>query len=243
MLIHEVCKTCRLTKKAIEYYTEQELIRPTLLDNGYRDFSQDDIEILKKISVLRRLGLSVLDISKILNGQEDNEFFRIFRTKELEIIDLKKRQELLQTLAEKNDWDYTRQQLDALEQKQTILERLQNAFPGAYGQFISLHFAPFLGEPITTPKQQEAFNAIISFLDCLDFDIPEDLRKYLVEAVNGLDKPVLDKVAVSLNEAVQDAEKYMAKNKETIEWYMTLKNSDEYKQTPEYRLQSLFRQF
>ena len=69
------------------------------------------------------------------------------------------------------------------------------------------------------------------------------MRKYLVEAVNGLDKPVLDKVAVSLNEAVQDAEKYMAKNKETIEWYMTLKNSDEYKQTPEYRLQSLFRQF
>ena len=81
MLIHEVCKTCRLTKKAIEYYTEQELIRATLLDNGYRDFSQDDIETLKKTSVLRRLGLSVLDISKILNGQEDNEFFRIFSDK------------------------------------------------------------------------------------------------------------------------------------------------------------------
>ena len=58
---------------------------------------------------------------------------------------MKKRQELLQTLAEKNDWDYTRQQLDELEQKQTILERLQNAFPGAYGQFISFTFCTVLG--------------------------------------------------------------------------------------------------
>ena len=34
MLIHEVCKECNLTKKAIEYYGEQGLISPTVMENG-----------------------------------------------------------------------------------------------------------------------------------------------------------------------------------------------------------------
>ncbi len=44
MLINEVCKKCRLTKKAVEYYIEQGLISPDIMENGYRDFSQDDVE-------------------------------------------------------------------------------------------------------------------------------------------------------------------------------------------------------
>lgn|GEM_PF-844649 len=38
MLINETSKITNLTKKAIEYYIERELIFPDLLDNGYRDF-------------------------------------------------------------------------------------------------------------------------------------------------------------------------------------------------------------
>ena len=67
VLINEVCKTCALTKKAVEYYIEQGLISPCILENGYRDFSKDDVERLKKISVLRQLGLSVADIRRTLN--------------------------------------------------------------------------------------------------------------------------------------------------------------------------------
>ena len=59
MLINKVCKKCRLTKKAIEYYAEQSLVHPETLENGYRNFSAADIERLKKIAILRRLGLSV----------------------------------------------------------------------------------------------------------------------------------------------------------------------------------------
>ena len=51
MLIHEVCKKCNLTKKAIEYYGEQGLISPAVNENGYRQFSDDDVEKLKKIAV------------------------------------------------------------------------------------------------------------------------------------------------------------------------------------------------
>ncbi|MEG6523483.1 MerR family transcriptional regulator [Desulfotomaculum sp. 1211_IL3151] len=43
MLINQVSKTTGLTKKAIEYYTLQELISPSVLNNGYRDYSKNDI--------------------------------------------------------------------------------------------------------------------------------------------------------------------------------------------------------
>ena len=69
MLINAVCKECSVTKKAVEYYIEQGLVSPTVQENGYRDFSEEDIRRLKKISILRNLGLSVTDIQDVLFGE------------------------------------------------------------------------------------------------------------------------------------------------------------------------------
>ena len=77
MLINEVCKKCKLTKKAIEYYEEQRLIQPQVLENGYRDFSDSEIEQLKKIAVLRKLGLSVSDIQTVLNGKNKTALYKV----------------------------------------------------------------------------------------------------------------------------------------------------------------------
>ena len=55
MLINEVCRECSLTKKAIEYYIEQGIVAPAIQENGYRSFSDEDIAVLKKVSVLRTL--------------------------------------------------------------------------------------------------------------------------------------------------------------------------------------------
>ena len=63
MLINEVCKRCGLTKKASEYYEEQGLTRPQIMENGYRVFSEDDVIRLNKITVLRGLGISVSAMS------------------------------------------------------------------------------------------------------------------------------------------------------------------------------------
>ena len=65
MLINEVCRICSLTKKAVEYYIEQGLVTPAVQDNGYRDFTYMEVARMKKISVLRNLGLSVPDIREI----------------------------------------------------------------------------------------------------------------------------------------------------------------------------------
>lgn len=182
MLINEVCKKCKLTKKAIEYYEEQRLIQPQVLENGYRDFSDSEIEQLKKIAVLRKLGLSVSDIQTVLNGKNKTALYNVSNKKALELETIKAKQELAQKLAQSQDWEYTRLQLEAIEQKQTISERLLNVFPGYYGKYVSLHFGLYLNEPIITKEQQEAFDTVISFLDSADLKIPVDLQEYLDEA-------------------------------------------------------------
>ena len=105
MRINEVCKECGLTKKAVEYYIEQGLISPDIMENGYRDFSQDDVEQLKKISVLRKLGLAVLDIRKALNDHSGIALHSVSQLKDLEIENLKLRQELTQKLAQDGNWE------------------------------------------------------------------------------------------------------------------------------------------
>lgn len=66
MLINEICKECNLTKKAVEYYTEQGLIQPRITENGYRQFSETDALKLKQIAVLRGLGFSVQRFAQFL---------------------------------------------------------------------------------------------------------------------------------------------------------------------------------
>ena len=76
MLINEVCKECNLTKKAVEYYTEQGLIQPRITENGYRQFSETDALKLKRIAVLRRLGFSVPEIRTILENDSRTAIYR-----------------------------------------------------------------------------------------------------------------------------------------------------------------------
>lgn len=203
MLINEVCKECRLTKKAIEYYEERRLVCPQVLENGYRDFSVSEIEQLKKISILRKLGLSVSDIQMVLNDKNKSALYNVLTKKALEIETMKSKQELAQKLAENQDWEYSRLQLEILEQKQTISERLLNAFPGNYGKYASFHFALYLNEPIVNEEQQEAFETIISFLDSVDLKIPVDLQEYFDEAFQNVDAGFVLDISNNMDKAIR----------------------------------------
>ena len=57
MLINEVCKECNLTKKAVEYYTEQGLIQPRITENGYRQFSETDDPFLVEKLLREKEGI------------------------------------------------------------------------------------------------------------------------------------------------------------------------------------------
>ncbi|MDE5824543.1 MAG: MerR family transcriptional regulator [Lachnospiraceae bacterium] len=242
MLIKEVCKNCNLTKKAVEYYIEQGLITPSVQENGYRDFSGMDIARLKKISVLRGLGLSIAYIRSVLEDQ-NTSLNHISHQKSLEITILHEKQKLIQELAKTQDWEKVQDKLLQLQRKQSVLERLRNAFPGYYGNYICQHFAPFLGESVRTEEQQEAFDTIIAFLDGVHFEIPDDLREYYDEITADFNDRILDNVSAGMRSAILDMEKYIDENREVIERCMAYKKTAEYKSSQAYRMEEMLKQF
>ncbi len=242
MLINEVCKECNLTKKAIEYYGEQGLINPTVKENGYRYFSDTDVSKLKRISILRGLGLSVSDIRAVLENDGLSTMYDVLNKRELEIADLQAKQALIKQLADGQDWNVIRKQMDVLQKKQSILNRILDKFPGYYGKLVCSHFTPYLGEPITTEEQQDAFDTIIRFLDNVDITVPEELYECLDEMGRNADTAIAQNVSAALARAVKDPEKYISDNKEMLEQYQAIMASDEYKATPMYRLQELLKQ-
>ena len=242
MLIHEVCKECNLTKKAIEYYGEQGLVSPAVMENGYRHFTEEDVSKLKKIAIMRGLDLSVSDIGAVLEKGDTSAIYDVIHKKELEISELQEKQALIRQLAEQNDWDSIRSQIDALQKRQSILSRMLEKFPGYYGKMACSHFSMFLNEPITTDEQQEAFETIIGFLDDVDIVIPEDLQEFLDELTRNTDSAASQSVSSSLVAAMENPEQYISDNKEMLEQYYAIVTSDEYKATPVYRLQELLKQ-
>lgn len=237
MLIHEACEKCGLTKKAAQYYIEQKLVQPKLLENGYRDFSASDIERLKKIATLRRLGLSIQSIIEVLDKESPAALYKFAEKKKIALDAEKEKQALIRQLAEKQDWDSINSQLEAIEKKQTVLQRMLDAFPGYYGRYLSLHFAAYLNEPIVSDEQQAAFETIVDFLDNIDFELPPELQQYLDEITRGFDEAFAKNVFDSMDYAVHAPEKYIEENRETLAQYLQFKQSDEYKNSPAYRME------
>ena len=243
MLMNEVCKKCCLTKKAVMYYMEQGLVSPAIQENGYRDFSQEDVMRLQKISVLRNLGLSVAEIQKFLSHQEENVLNEIVQKKALEVTVLQEKQQLIEELDKTGDWQEIQKKLLGLQKKQSIMERLRTTFPGYYGNYICVHFAPYLNEPVLTKKQQEAFDTILSFLDNVSFQIPKDLQQEYQEFATTVDNNAMKKISDSFRSAVYDMETYLEENKKVIEDYMKYTQTAEYKETSAFRMMQSLRQF
>lgn len=246
MLINEVCKTCALTKKAVEYYIAQGLVAPSVQENGYRDFSDADIERLKKISVLRGLGISAAELQKILSVQHemrDAALKAISDRKRMEIAVMQEKRQLLQELSSTQDWDLVQKKLRQLQNKQSVLARLQEAFPGYYGNYICQHFAPYLNEPVETQAQQEAFETILDFLDRVHLELPADLQAYYCEVTAEYDDTIMETVDAKVKSAYGDMERFLAENREAIEAYMKYKASEAYQSSNAFRLEQELKQF
>ena len=240
MFINEVCKTCALTKKAVEYYIAQGLVAPSVQENGYRDFSDADIERLKKISVLRGLGISAAELQKILSVQHemgDAALKAISDRKRMEIAVMQEKRQLLQELSRTQDWDLVQEKLRQLQNKQSVLARLQEAFPGYYGNYICQHFAPYLNEPVETQEQQEAFETILDFLDRVHLELPADLQAYYCEVTAAYDDTIMETVDAKVKSAYGDMERFLAENREAIEAYMKYKASEAYQSSNAFRLE------
>lgn len=68
MKINEVEKLLNIPKATIRFYEKEGLLAPKRNENTYREYSEMDVETLKKIVVLRKIGISVDDIKQLQNG-------------------------------------------------------------------------------------------------------------------------------------------------------------------------------
>ena len=69
--ISEVCEMLNVTSRALRFYEEKGLITSTKVVSNRRKYSVEQVELIKKILVLRTLGLSVSKIKEIQEGDSD----------------------------------------------------------------------------------------------------------------------------------------------------------------------------
>lgn len=69
MRINEVEQAIGITKKNIRFYEQEGLLCPSRnLSNGYRDYSEEDLETLRQIKLLRKLDIPLEEIRRLRSG-------------------------------------------------------------------------------------------------------------------------------------------------------------------------------
>ncbi len=69
MRINKVEELVGITKKNIRFYEEKGLLTPARnAENGYREYSEDDIAVLQKIKLFRQLSIPIEEILKLQEG-------------------------------------------------------------------------------------------------------------------------------------------------------------------------------
>lgn len=245
MLINEISKKANLTKKAVEYYTEQELVSPNILENGYRDYSLLDLEKLKQIALYRRLGLSISEIKIVLD--DPNKLKTILYKKTLELEQEKIKQDILQRLCNGESLEKLEQEINNINSKSIIIKKLMDLFPSYYGKFISLNFSRYLTGKIETKEQMEAFKEIIDFFDNVpNIEIPKDLQNYLDEYLQEYSseevQEKINNIIEEKNKNIKNIDEFICKNKKILDKYYEYKKTDEYKNSPANRLMNLMKQ-
>lgn len=67
MRIKEVEDIVGITKKNIRYYEQEGLLTPRRnAENSYREYSDEDVERLKRVKLLRKLGMPISEIRQVL---------------------------------------------------------------------------------------------------------------------------------------------------------------------------------
>lgn len=240
MRINEVIQLVPLSKRAVKYYEEQGLLHVEKDENGYRNYTEDDVAVLKKISIYRKLGINIRDIKTLLKSGDVQLLEQIYQEKmnshQAEEEELKALRSFIQT-----------QNADAFCHAidyQTIAQALQDMIPGFYGYYFMNHFMPYLQIRITTPEQQTAYENIIAFWDNAEIKIPLFMKAVSYLMYRLTPKPTLDQMTIKmdaqLKKYVNSTEEDYVKLREQTRKNVKLKNSLLFKYHPAFISQRKF---
>lgn len=115
MTIKEVEERTSLSRSNIRFYEKEKLIEPSRNEsNGYRDYSENDVENIKRIAYLRTLGISIEDIRSIISEkitlqetlEKQNEVLKS------QIIDLNKAKLMCEKMLDEESISYEKLQVE-----------------------------------------------------------------------------------------------------------------------------------
>lgn len=227
MRLNEVIKQVDLSKRAIKFYEEKGLLKTKRDSNGYRNYTDKDISLLKEISSYRKMGIGLSDIKEILNDKSALKQILIEKKKEITI--LQNELEALEKFIENNNIE---ELYDSVDYK-TLADAIQNSIPGFYGYYFLNHFLPYLQIRIQTKEQQEAYNRLIEFWDNTNIRIPflMKLNSWILFKLNSKKSLIvqIEQIDSQIKEMLNPTEEEYEKLKKKVNDGYKLKNSIFYK--------------
>ena len=115
MRINEVVKLTGVSARTLQYYDEIGLLIPQKLDNGYRDYTEENLEKLQKILFYRFLKFKLNDIKELLEGDFNN--LKILEQQRELILREKEKFEVILHNIEKTISNYKGEQTMTIEEK------------------------------------------------------------------------------------------------------------------------------
>ena len=227
MRLNEVIKQVDLSKRAIKFYEEKGLLKTKRDSNGYRNYTDKDISLLKEISSYRKMGIGLSDIKEILNDKSVLKQILIEKKKEITIS--QNELEALEKFIENNNIEELYNSVDY----KTIADAIQNSIPGFYGYYFLNHFLPYLQIRIQTKEQQEAYNRLIEFWDNTNIRIPflMKLNSWILFKLNSKKSLIvqIEQIDSQIKEMLNPTEEEYEKLKKKVNEGYKLKNSIFYK--------------
>lgn len=176
MNIKEAETRTGITKQNIRFYEKKGLLHPEReAENNYRDYTEEDIDTLKQIKILRRLDIPIEDIRKILHEEADRNSVIQAHLDAL----VKKRNSLdaairicrflLKPEGEKMNADEVLGKMDDLEKQggyfRSIINDYKKVSQAEYRQNFTIYFA----DDVTTPV--EFTEALYRYADEKDLNL------------------------------------------------------------------------
>lgn len=227
MRLNEVIKQVDLSKRAIKFYEEKGLLKTKRDSNGYRNYTDKDISLLKEISSYRKMGIGLSDIKEILNDKSVLKQILIEKKKEITIS-----QNELEALEKFIGNNNIEELYDSVDYK-TLADAIQNSIPGFYGYYFLNHFLPYLQIRIQTKEQQEAYNRLIEFWDNTNIRIPflMKLNSWILFKLNSKKSLIvqIEQIDSQIKEMLNPTEEEYEKLKKKVNEGYKLKNSIFYK--------------
>ena len=115
MRINEVVKLTGVSARTLQYYDEIGLLIPEKLNNGYRDYSDENLDKLQKILFYRFLKFKLNDIKELLDGDIDS--LKILEQQRELILKEKEKFEIILHNIEKTIKTYKGEQTMSIEEK------------------------------------------------------------------------------------------------------------------------------